>query len=63
MGQENTFKFCTERNRRITILLAVLLTLLLRKGNVKNKINQKSKVLDSGKQGTPKRMDSHDRKS
>jgi hypothetical protein len=29
VGQESTFKFCTERNRRITILLAVLLTILL----------------------------------
>ena len=29
--------------------------------NVKNKINQKSKVLDSGKRGASKRMDSHDR--
>ena len=61
MGQENTFKLCTERNRRITILLAVLLTLLLRKGNVKNKINQKSQVPYSRKQGTPERIDSHDR--
>ena len=42
-------------------LLTILLTILLRKSNAKNKINQKSQVHDSGKQGTPERMDSHDR--